>query len=329
MLRRRLLASLLASALFVFTPALAQAQDEEAARALFKDGLALQEKGDLAGALDRYRAAYTKWDNPKILVNIGTAALQLGRHLEAAEAYDRFLDTAPSDDATRAEVEKALTDALAHVGTLAITLTGGPAETDLDGRRLDAAARLDRIRVEPGAHTLRARGPRGAPAERTLNVEAGETVAVALDVSAPPPLRHEATPASRPAPRAVEPAPPEESEKEAAGTSGSALPWIIGGVGVAALATSGVLFVLRGNATGDLDRDCLGDVCPDASQGAIDRANRLGTFGLVAVGAGAVGVGIGVALLLGEGEALSPAAGLRLDLAADGRGARASVRASF
>lgn len=280
MMRRLVAAAVLAAATSGAPVVFAQNADEQAARASFKQGLVLHEKRDYEGALDKYREAYVHWKNPKILANIGTAAWELGRFADAADAYDRYLETAPSDDPSRAEVEKALADVLPKVGTLRVKLEGN-ASVALDGHSV-AVEHLDKVRVMPGSHTLGANfGSELATSD--VKVAAGETLDVVL-------------------------APRRKAEPQRSGgtvtvrphrmMSSSVLPYIVGGAGLASLGASGVFFILRGSAVDKLDRHCLGDVCPTSQKDNVDTANTFGLVGAITLGVGVAALGTGIVLLV-------------------------------
>jgi hypothetical protein len=80
----------------------------------------------------------------------------------------------------------------------------------------------------------------------------------------------------------------------------SALPWVFAGVGAVGLAGAGVLFALRQNAKGDLERECSGELCPHDQRDAVDRGNRYGALSLLSLGAGVTGVGVATYLFLNE-----------------------------
>src|SRR5215472_9102837 len=61
------------------------AQDLATARALFNDGAKLHERGDLAGALERLRAAYALVPTPIIGLELGKVLLETGKLVEARE----------------------------------------------------------------------------------------------------------------------------------------------------------------------------------------------------------------------------------------------------
>jgi hypothetical protein len=314
-------AALAASALVAFN-ALAQSPEEQAARTLFREGLARYEAHDYAAAIQKYREAYARWKNPKILANIGTAAWEAGRYAEAAEAYDQFLDEAPANDPTRAEVEKARKDVLPKVGTLDVRVVGGgTAALIIDGKSIEAP-HPNRIRVDAGVHTVEGVGAGGLRGRQLANVLAGATVVVELTLGA-------ASVSPEPAPAA----PSEERPRRKIDLSTSTpLPWIVGGIGAAGLVTSGVFyFVLRGSAVSDLENTCIGNVCPDASQSTIDRANTFGLVSAISLGVGIAGVGAGVVLFVMDkkADARRDTAGLTVSVAATPASTGAVARLRF
>ena len=307
--------------LAVCPPARGQTADEEAARALFREGLALHEARDFDGAVKKYRAAYARWKNPKILTNIGTSAWELGRFAEAANAYDRFLADAPGD-ANRAEVEKALSDVLPKVGTIEIGTNGKNATITLDGRQVDIA-RPDRLHVEPGAHKLQAQLPGAAPELRELDVAAGAKVRVEFK------LESATDPAPSAAAGSASPAAGADADPVHARPHRASLPWVLGGLGVASLAASGVFYLRRTGEIDDLEGQCIDGVCPDKSQDSIDKANRYGTLSLVTLGLGVAGVGAGVILLARGSETSARAAPLRVQVGASPGAARVTAQVRF
>jgi tetratricopeptide (TPR) repeat protein len=58
---------------------------------LLSQGSKLYHQGDLAGALEKFEAAYVAFPSPKLMFNIGQANRDLGRPVEAVEAFQRFL----------------------------------------------------------------------------------------------------------------------------------------------------------------------------------------------------------------------------------------------
>src|SRR5262249_27449844 len=151
-----------------------------------REGLSLYQSHDYDGAIRKYREAYARWKNPKILANLGTAAWEGGRYVDAANAYDEFLDEAPPKDPNRAEVEKARKEVLPKVGTLEVRVAGGTAAVTVDGKSIETV-HLERVRVEPGSRSVDAVGAGGVRASAVAAVGAGATAVVELQLAAPPP----------------------------------------------------------------------------------------------------------------------------------------------
>jgi hypothetical protein len=259
----------------------AQTADEQAARAIFKEGVALHEAGNFAGAIEKYRAAYARWKNPKILTNVGTVAWELGRFVEAAEAYDQYLADAAPNDPSRAEVEKALAEVVPKVATLDVDAARG-ARVTIDGRAIEHG-RLDRIRVEPGTHTVEASSA-GSTVKQSVDAKVGSTARVSL---------------VGPAPAAVQPAAgaPSEEPRTSPGARHDRVPLIIGAIGATSLIASGAFFLLHNGAKSDLDERCMDGVCPSSSQSDIDSAETYGTVSLITLGIGVAGVGTAIWML--------------------------------
>src|SRR5512140_3382498 len=71
------------------------AQDKAKARGLLSEGSAIYKKGDYAGALEKFEAAYAAYPSPKLWFNIGQVNRDLGRPVESLEAFEKFLAFAP------------------------------------------------------------------------------------------------------------------------------------------------------------------------------------------------------------------------------------------
>ena len=71
------------------------AQDKAKAKGLLSEGSAIYKKGDYAGALEKFEAAYAAYRSPKLWFNIGQANRDLGRPVEALDAFEKFLSLTP------------------------------------------------------------------------------------------------------------------------------------------------------------------------------------------------------------------------------------------
>ncbi len=167
-------------------PAPPEAGDKGDAKALMASGLKLFAAKDYLGALSVFQTAYARFPSGKILLNIGTTLVKLGRKAEAANAYQGYLDAADSDPAKKAEVTKVLAGLDAEVGILDITVTPADAELQLDSGAWVPAAKLARTRIAPGSVTVHARKDGYIAAEQSSTVAAGATRPIAIVLEAQP-----------------------------------------------------------------------------------------------------------------------------------------------
>jgi hypothetical protein len=179
----------LLSALFVaasIAPAMAQPTgDKVDAKALVQSGVKLFEARDYLGALAVFKDAYARFPSAKILMNIGTTEKELKRFADAANTYQRYLDSPDADPARRAEVTAALAELDAQVGKLAIAVKPDDAEVQIADTWIPAK-QARTWRVTPGTITIHARRDGYQPAERSATVAAGGAVPVGLELAAIP-----------------------------------------------------------------------------------------------------------------------------------------------
>jgi len=162
------------------SPASPPVADKIDAKSLMQSGLKLYAAQDYLGALAVFRTAYTRFPSAKILINIGTTLIKLGRKADAANTYQRYLDAPDADPAKRAEVATAVAELDRSVGRLEITVAPADAELQLNDDDWTPASIAQRYRVPAGTITVRARCPRYKPAERRVQIAAGEAVPVAF-----------------------------------------------------------------------------------------------------------------------------------------------------
>lgn len=166
--------------------------DAEADRtALYKEGMALAEKGDWKEAAEKFRKVVEIRAAPKALFTLAQAEEHLGRLVAAKAAYEQAKSDSKAADA---EVAKAATDALssltpriAHL-TIALGPNDQGARATIDGAAASASQATD---VDPGRHRVHAETPGKRPFNRDVTITEGasETVNVVLEPFAvePPP----------------------------------------------------------------------------------------------------------------------------------------------
>lgn len=148
-------------------------------------GVKLIRSQDYLGALAVFKDAYQRFPSAKILLNIGTTLKLLGRNAEAANAYQRYLDSADADPARKGDVSTELATLDKGLGRLAIE---APAEAELQLGTEDwvPAALGANYRLAPGPYTLRARRKGYQPFEVTGAVAVGQTMAVTVELIVDP-----------------------------------------------------------------------------------------------------------------------------------------------
>lgn len=313
--------------------ALAQSKAELAkARQLYSQGLTQEAAGDWTGALATFQQVSRIKLTPQVRFHIARSKEHLGRlnealggyrlaEYEAQKAGDKASDVLDQIQAAKKALEKRIPKLVIERGKGADAI-----KIELDGVVVGQSQIGHPVNVDPGPHELVGALATGETFKQTVNAEEGKTKDVVLDV--PERLRAKAALAAKssgapaPAGSSSEPAPPGHDHRAHVKSKGSVAPWVIGGVGVASLAASGVFYVLRNNAKKKLDDGCVGDVCPDTLQGTQDAGQRYATLTGVALGVGAAGIGVAAVWLL-TGSSSSKSGG---DSAA--RGVRVRVAAA-
>jgi hypothetical protein len=160
--------------------------DKDDAKALMQSGVRLLEAKDYRGALAVFKDAYTRFASAKILLNIGTTLVLLDRKVEAANAYQRYLDSPDSDPAKAKDVTAALADLDKVIGRLEITVTPGDAEVQVNDGEWVPAASVKLVRVPGGAFTIRARKDKFQQEAKSASITIGEKAAIVIALVALP-----------------------------------------------------------------------------------------------------------------------------------------------
>ncbi len=258
----------LAVVLAVSTPAFADPSpaDVESAKAQYLEGIALREKGDEAGALVRFKAAFALVPTPITALEVGRSQLALGKILDGRDTLQKAArmpkvagESAKADEA-RDEATKLADGAKARLATLAVTPVEG-ASLVIDGMPIPRdAATVPRV-VDPGHHVVELR-TNDSEGRTEVDLRDGESGTVTVPMH----------PSMRPAVKLH--------------------PLVFIGFGV------GAVGLLTGAATGigalvtasKLKTDCPNMVCPASSADTIDTSKTLGTVSTIAFIVGGVGV---------------------------------------
>lgn len=194
---RRMMLSL---CVFVSTPVFAQAPSEsegpsmdvaapepEAAdgRLLFERGMAAAEEARWADALPLFERSYAASGEPAALYNVATTLRALGRHADAAAAFERLLERHPTLDETRRTDIETMRDQ-ERARTASLTVVDDPARSATLQLRLDARplelSLPTTVRLDEGPHVLDARAEGHRDFRWEGELRAGDTVEVRLSL---------------------------------------------------------------------------------------------------------------------------------------------------
>lgn len=313
----------------------------ERARTLYSQGLTQEAAGDWAGALGTFEKVARIRMTPQVRYHIARCKEQLGRLNEALGGYRLAEHEARNAEKTNDEVLTAIVSARkkleVRVPSLIIERGEGTtsARITLDGVKLGHKQIGKKVNVDPGPHTIEVELVDGRRFQKTVHLDEGGTEQVILDV--PPDLQ--AAPSEvgkRSEPDDAEPVQGDDSgvTSDRADDGGpGAVPWVIGGIGVASLVASGYFYTQRNAADEDLEDSCISNVCPENLQSKEDDGKQAATMTGIFLGVGLVGVATSIIWLVAGGSSDSPradSAGLNVDVGVSPqRDARVGLRGRF
>ena len=178
---RTLAVAVLLSLPFASLPHAAHAQDDtlvKEARARFKEGVDLYDKGQYEAARSKFVQAYALRHHPAILLNLGLSSLKSGHPAEAARYLTQFQREATSATAQEhSDADKAITEARTKDGRLDVSAPSGT-EISVDDAVIGNAPLSDSVDVDPGQHTIKAKASDGTVDSRTVNTSVGQRLPV-------------------------------------------------------------------------------------------------------------------------------------------------------
>lgn len=180
-----------------------------AARARFKEGVALAEQGRYEDARAAFLQAYALKKHPDVLLNLADSCLKSNHLLEAERYFSQYLrEATDAKPEKRAAADKGRTDARAKLGRIEVSAPPGT-EVTIDGDRIGTTPLDGPVFVEAGAHTVKLKGSDGAAETQSVSVLAGQqqtarfgkgaTVPATPPGPATPPSTPPATPGEPPA----------------------------------------------------------------------------------------------------------------------------------
>jgi hypothetical protein len=271
----------------------AQATTEErvAAESLFSDARRLMQAGDYARACPKLEASRRLEAGLGTTLNLGHCYEKLGRTASAwAEFRSAAAEAQRAGDAAR---KAAALERAAALEPRLSRLQINSAETNVsvlrNGEPLSSAVIGSAIPVDPGSYQLEARAPGKLAWQRTVEIDAA-AAHVEVDI---PVLVDDPDAASG----EVAPRPAGTTE---AGNTQRTLAWVLGGVGVAAVALGTTFTVLAASSWSKAESGCrdLPYECTPGAVGQADDADGYATLATIGFAAGGAALGTSLVLFL-------------------------------
>jgi hypothetical protein len=307
------------------------AADIAQARELFNEGTDLRDKGDIAGALEKLRAAHGLAATPITGLELGRTYVSAGKLVEAREVLLGVgrLPVAPQETARSAAARRNAAELAEQVRgripKLTVHITGAPLDAvtvTIDGAPVPSdalgAARL----VNPGKHDVVAAPTSGERASASLELQESESRSVELHVTLAPPPSPPGGPASTPgstnAPSAgghaglagADGGMPNEAPSTEQHTGGRVLVYTgfgLAAAGVAVGAVTGFIAMGKASSVNDACQNTLN--CPRSVDDDLQTGRTMGNVSTIAFAVAGVGAVVGVvALLTGHKNQAAPTA---------------------
>lgn len=296
---RRFVSSLVACALLSASlPSLAQdATALKNARAQFQQGTELEQAGNWTAALQAFREVGQVRMTPQVRFHIAVCEENLGRWVAALGGYELALaDADRVNPDFQEEVEQNVRRLRARIPKLVIERGAGAkaAAIELDGVAVGDSSVGVEVPLDPGPHAVTAKAPNHKPFDASVTLKEEETTTLEIILER---LPREVVSAGVTAP----PAPDKPPSK--------VVPFVIGGVGIASLIGSGVLFGLRQSTLSELEKACpTRSKCPPSKASRYDDLKFYHYGAQITLGVGIAAVGTAGALLLFQRKKKEPVA---------------------
>lgn len=315
-------------------------QAQQDARARFEAGVAAYDAKKYETALEAFTDAYRIKPHPVVRLNIANCYERLGRHTDAEDQYEKFLEEMPDSDKVP-EVRRSLARIAKRIGTLHLDVSPSSATVSLDGQTITHDQPL---RVSAGRYTIRAEAPGYSTRSEEVAVPGGSEPHVRLHL--------ERSAEERPAAPSEEPSTPvalddtstwnaeDDTGSEGEGTSIPTATWIAGGAAVVLAAGALTFGFMALSAESDFEEAVTRSNNPSLSadarmlaiadgQDAADQANTLAlTADLLWIGSAAA-AGAAIVFLVTQDDDESDEASFAAAPIITPYGAGAALRSTF
>jgi hypothetical protein len=315
----------LALGITVVTAAPAQTPSEQAEQ-LFREGRESIGRGDYAAACPKFAESVRLTRRPGPLLNLAQCEEHQGKLMSALTHWREGIALLPpGDERIAVSTERAAT---LEQKIPRLTVKLGPAapagsKVTLDGADLKPAAIGAAVTLDPGEHVIVVSAPGHMEARSTISLTRGERREITMTPGSEQP--QQADPPSTPDPPVSPPSP----GRGAGWTAG----FVVGGLGLAALAAGGVTGILTIQKKADKEEACPNYRCPtDKRFSAGEDARKAGalfsTISTVtfAVGGAAVVAGI---ILIATSASKAPRVSTTVEVTALPGGAAFTLQGRF
>ncbi|MCC6900641.1 MAG: tetratricopeptide repeat protein [Polyangiaceae bacterium] len=270
------------------------------ARARFQQATELEQAGNYTQALEAFREVGQVRMTPQVRYHIGVCEEKLGKLLTALGGYELALQEAASVDPSFAkEVEARIVQLKARIPKLTVKRgeSAKSGRVEIDGVAVGEGSLGTALPFDPGPRLVEVKLGETTKFSESVTLAEGDSKEVVIEFAQGPVSTDPAGPAP-------------VKDQSAPAKSGRALPWIIGGIGVAGLAAGGVFFVMKNQRVSELEDACGPDKnqCPPDKKSTYDDAKTYNTLSMVGLGVGVVGLGVATTMLLTQ-KSSKPKAG--------------------
>lgn len=264
------------------------AADLESARELYREGKDLRQKGDLRGALERFKAAHGYGQTPVTGLELGKTHLQLGELIEAREVLLSIARMKVASDETeksataRTEAAELAEQIRPRIPTLLVKVTGvkpeANAQVTVDGANTPVVALSSMRKVNPGEHAVVVRAD-GREEKQSVTLAESETKELSVAITDSSPKVSDGGAETK------------EGPGDSSGRRIHVLTWIGLGVGAAGLAVGAVTGVMALGKAGDVTDACQGLSCPPSARTDVEDGRTMANVSTIGLAAGVAGLG--------------------------------------
>jgi hypothetical protein len=280
------------------------------AEAAFREGRKALQAGDLASACAHFEESERLEPAPGTLLNLADCEERSGKLAHAKEHFGVAASGFPRGDVRRGIAMQhvaAIDKRLAHL-TLRLAPSAPAGTVVRDGEDVVERGELGTARtVDPGAHVVVVTAPGHADRSYDVTLHEGDQVEQTIDAGVPSAAASGPTsPAPAPAPAASDVNGTSAEAPPVSPSGGSGLRtagFVLGGVGVAGIATGAVTGILALGRASTVKSHCPGDACDPQGLDAASQGKWLAPTSTVAFVAGGAFLAAGAYLVFFHGHA--------------------------